>query len=85
MFFARRTAFDQALGQRVAERRVELIERISAAVDDTLGIVDAMAGAPVATNKRDISEVFDEFMELDRYVHLYFSEDLNTAVSLFTI
>lgn len=83
VFLARRQAFEQALGQRYAERRIEVIERLSALLSEIADLGDLSDGAPVAGTSRSVDLVYADYSAALTQAGLYLDDSVLTALRPF--
>lgn len=71
LLFARRQAFEQALGQRYAERRLEIIERLNVLLSEVGDLEAERAGADLPNQTRGAGAVYADLDSMVNQARLY--------------
>lgn len=78
--YARRKAFEEALGGVFARRRLEVIERITCLLDELIDISSHLDGAPGLGHERDSAVVLAEFARTLPLTRIYLAPELSSLL-----
>ena len=74
--YARRKAFEEAVGGIFARRRLELVESLACLLGEVIDVLDQIEGAEPLRKARDDREVLADLARALPLVHIYFSDEL---------